>query len=93
MLNEQDYFDRRLYVAVAELNDLERRRFTTIKLTEPIQRGWRRIFVLTAHAECRKDRDTLLAILEIIARNSAAAGPTSEPGSRVSGGSSRSSNL
>ena len=66
MLNQQDYFDRQILAAIAERDDLLERRFIKRKLTEPVQRGWRRIFVLTAHAERRHDRDILAEILEVI---------------------------
>ena len=66
MLNKQDLLDRRIRAAAREYDELSQRRFTVIKLDEAIQRGWRRFFVLSEHAERRKDRDILAAILALI---------------------------
>jgi hypothetical protein len=66
MLNSHDYLERRIGAAIRERNELSRKRFTIRKLSDPVQQGWRRFFVLTPHAERRKDRATLEAILEVI---------------------------
>ena len=66
MLNTQDSKDRRIRAAIREYNDLSAKRHITIDLDEPIQRGWRRFFVLSDHAARRRDAETLRAILAII---------------------------
>jgi hypothetical protein len=66
MLNAQDYFDKHLLRLARELDELWRRRWIRVTLDEPIQRGWRRFFVLTAKAERRPDKDVLLALLKHI---------------------------
>lgn len=66
MLNEIDYRDRRIRAAAKEFAHLNKNRYTIRELPEPIQRGWQRVFALTAHAESRKDRAILEAILPTI---------------------------
>jgi hypothetical protein len=66
MRNSHDIADRQLIAAVREYKALCRERYTIVKLDEPIQRGWRRFYVLGERAAWRKDRTTLEAILEII---------------------------
>jgi len=66
MLNTQDRFDRKVIAAVREFDTLSRRRYTTIKVEQPIQRGWRRSYVLSARAATRRDRSILEAILGAI---------------------------
>ena len=66
MLKPRDLADNRVLAAVREYNDLCRRRYTIIKLDTPIQRGWRRFYVLSDHALSRSDRVTLEAILAVI---------------------------
>ncbi len=66
MLNSKGYFDKQLLRLAREMNDLWRRRWIRVTLDEPIQRGWRRFYVLTAKAERRPDQDILSALLKII---------------------------
>ena len=66
MLNQRDFADRQIIAAVREYNDLLRRRHTIIKLDHPIQRGWRRSYVLSERAKQRRDRPLLEAILMVI---------------------------
>ena len=63
MLNALDYFDKHLLSLARELDALRRRRWIRVALEEPIQRGWRRFYVLTAKAERRADKDVLLSLL------------------------------
>jgi hypothetical protein len=66
MLNKHDLFERRVRAAVRESRKLEAHRYTIVKLSEPIQQGWRRFHVLTDHARRRRDAETLEAILNLI---------------------------
>jgi hypothetical protein len=66
MLNSYDLADRQVIAAVREHDALCRRRYTIIKLDEPIQRGWRRFYVLSERAAARRDHPILEAILAII---------------------------
>ena len=66
MLNSHDLADRQVIAAVREHDALCRRRYTIIKLEEPIQRGWRRFYVLSERASARRDRPMLEAILAVI---------------------------
>ncbi len=66
MLNQQDIQDRRIRAAVREYDQLTRRRFTVVKLEEPIQRGWRRTYAMTEQALRRHDSETLAEILAVI---------------------------
>jgi hypothetical protein len=51
---------------VRESRKLKTHRYTIVKLSEPIQQGWRRFHVLTEHARRRRDAETLEAILNLI---------------------------
>lgn len=66
MQNSRSYADRQVIAAVREYNALLRQRYTIIKLDKPVQRGWRRSYVLTESAKSRKDRPILEAILAVI---------------------------
>ena len=66
MLNSHDYADKRVIAAVREYNNLSRRRFKIIKLDCPVQRGWRRFYVLSESARNRLDRAVIEAILPVI---------------------------
>ena len=66
MHDSHDLADRQLIAAIREHKTLLRKRYTIIKLDEPIQRGWRRFYVLSERAAWRKDRTILEAILELI---------------------------
>lgn len=66
MLNPRDLADRQVIAAVREYDDLCRRRYTIIKLGTPIQRGWRRFYVLSDRALSLPDQVTLEAILAVI---------------------------
>lgn len=64
MLNFQDLRDKQIRAAFRELKSLNR--YTVIKLEKPIQRGWRRLYVIADHAKSRKDCPILETILERI---------------------------
>lgn len=66
MLNSHDLADRKLIAAVREYHDLTPRLYKIIKLDQPIQRGWRRLYVLSEHVASRRDRQILEAILAVI---------------------------
>lgn len=66
MLNSHDYFERRVRAAAREREELWDRPPIIQRLSEPIQRGWRRAYILAPHAEARWDRDILAAILKLI---------------------------
>lgn len=67
MHNTHDLLDKRILTVAQQLViKLKSWPPKLIKLDEPYQRGWDRKFVLTDQAERRKDRDVLLAILEVI---------------------------
>jgi hypothetical protein len=66
MYHSRSVVDRQVIAAVREHDALCQRRFTIIKLDQPIQRGWRRAYVLTEQAATRPDRAMLEAILEVI---------------------------
>jgi hypothetical protein len=66
MLNAQDYLDKKLLKLGKELRELWWRQYISVPLEEPIQRGWRRIHVLTAKSERRADKDVLLALLKVM---------------------------
>ena len=66
MLNSHDLADRQVIAAVREYNALCWRRYKIIKLDEPIQRGWRRSYVLSERAAARRDCPVLEAILAVI---------------------------
>jgi hypothetical protein len=66
MLNTRDLADRQVIAAVREHDALCRRRYKIIKLDQPIQRGWRRLHVLSEGAVARRDRSILEAILAAI---------------------------
>ncbi|XHR26683.1 MAG: hypothetical protein ACFUZC_12065 [Chthoniobacteraceae bacterium] len=66
MLNLHDIADRRLLAVIREQDDLRQRRYTIVKLDPPIQRGWRRFYVLGERAQKRPDHKTLEAILAVI---------------------------
>lgn len=66
MLNDRALVDRQIIAAVREHEQLSRKRFQIIKLDQPIQRGWRRTYVLAEHAKRRRDHETLEAILKVI---------------------------
>jgi hypothetical protein len=64
MLNPHDYFDRRIRAAMRETRAADR--FTIVKLDEPIQRGWKRMHVLTSEARRRGDSEILAEIVRRI---------------------------
>lgn len=66
MLNKRDLADRQIRAAVREYKSLEKERFKIIKLDQPIQKGWRRSYVLAEHATTRRDRPILERILKEI---------------------------
>jgi len=66
MLNSRDLADRQIIAVVREHDALCRRRYKIIKLEQPIQRGWRRFYVLSERAAARRDRPILEAILAVI---------------------------
>ncbi len=66
MLNVRDYNDRKIRAAVREIKKLSTRQYRTIQLEKPIQVGWRRFYVLSAHAQTRRDRPILEAILKVV---------------------------
>ena len=66
MLDSRDYEDRQFIAAVREYRALDRRRYHIIQLDRPIQRGWRRRYVLSEHAASRRDSQILEAILAVI---------------------------
>ncbi len=66
MLNSYDYMDKRIIAAIREHSDLSRRRWRIIKLDTPVQRGWRRFYVLSEKARLRSDCSVLEAILVVI---------------------------
>jgi len=66
MLNPQDFADRQIRAVIREYRELSRRRYTVVKLDKPIQRGWRRFYVIAEHATSRRDCPVLKAILRVI---------------------------
>jgi hypothetical protein len=66
MLNSRDLADRQVIAAVREHDALSRRRYKIIQLDQPIQRGWRRLYVPSERAASRRDRPILEAILAVI---------------------------
>lgn len=66
MQNSKDKADRRLRALIREHDELRERCFTIVKLDRPIQRGWRRLHVLTENARNRPDCFALESILEVI---------------------------
>jgi hypothetical protein len=66
MLNSHDLADRQVIAAVRELDSLSRKRYTIVKLEQPIQRGWRRFYALSERASARRDRPMIEAILAVI---------------------------
>jgi hypothetical protein len=66
MFNSHDSSDRQVLAAVREYNALVRKRYIVTKLDRPIQRGWRRSYVLSESGATRPDRLVLEAILIVI---------------------------
>lgn len=66
MYNSRSVVDRQVIAVVREYEALSKKRFTIIKLNQPIQRGWRRSYVLSEQAGTRPDREMLEAILAVI---------------------------
>jgi len=66
MLNSHDLADRQILAAIRERKTLSRKRYKTTRLESPVQRGWRRFYVLAEHASNRRDRPMLEAILRVI---------------------------
>ena len=68
MLNHKDHLEKHLRAMHRELALLEtRRRHPPVhELQPPIQRGWKRHFVLTSAARLRPDAETLTAILDAL---------------------------
>jgi len=66
MLNSRDLADRKVVTAIREYHALRRRRYTITKVEKPIQRGWRRLYVLSERAASRRDRPILEVILAVI---------------------------
>lgn len=66
MLNSRDFADRQVIAAVHEYYNLKDKPYPIRPLAEPIQRGWRRSYVLSERALDRADRATLEAILKVI---------------------------
>ena len=66
MLNDKDQAEKHLRAMHRELQSLEmRRRHPPVhELIQPIQRGWKRHFILTHAASLRPDATTLAAILD-----------------------------
>lgn len=66
MLDQRERQDKQLLALAKELRTLERQRYITVKLEEPIQHGWMRFHVLAEKIGAHRDKSLLQDILAVI---------------------------
>jgi len=67
-MNTIDLFEKKLRAVARELKELDKRihQPKSVKLDKPIQKGWKRYYMLTDEAKARPDRELLEEILQRI---------------------------